>query len=337
MTLVLVLFLLQDTPVILEPKAPVPRDARHVVTRGFQDADFAGLVGLERIETLRVEPGLDTFGSNAITDKAIGEIVTLKTLRHLDLRHSPRLTAEGLARLKALPSLEVLDLGDCRMTDEGLKALSDLSGLTSLDVSGFRQGVTDAGLASVARLGRLQSLRVGMTHSDPAAVTDRGLESLSKLGDLRTLDLAGFGKITDEGIAHLSKLARLARLSLLNCSNVTDAGLRHLSSLRELSELNLWGVRISDKGLTPLTTLPLTALDLMGHGGLTDEGMPALEELSGLTRLSIIHGDRVTDAGLESLSKIPRLQFLDLRWGERVTEEGIRRLQVARPGLKIAR
>ncbi len=80
---------------------------------------------------------------------------------------------------------------------------------------------TDATLEPVARLERLQWLRL-----DRTAVTDLGLLHLRGMSSLSRLDVCGT-HVTDAGIAQLKGLVKLKQLELYG-TEVTDAGVREL-------------------------------------------------------------------------------------------------------------
>ncbi|MBI1319337.1 MAG: c-type cytochrome [Candidatus Hydrogenedens sp.] len=92
-------------------------------------------------------------------------------------------------------------------TDEHLALLAPLAGhITWLDLSGT--GVTDAGLAQLAALGRLTSL-----HLERTGISDAGLAHLKGLQHLEYLNLYGT-KVTGAGVEQLAELKQLRRLYL---------------------------------------------------------------------------------------------------------------------------
>jgi hypothetical protein len=82
-------------------------------------------------------------------------------------------------------------------------------------------------------------------------ITDVALASLSKVGSLESLGLY-YGKFTDKGLEHLSGLPKLKSLAIPNCRTFTDAGLEHLSKLSHLEHLDLRRGSFSDAGLERL-------------------------------------------------------------------------------------
>ena len=120
------------------------------------------------------------------------------------LRLSRWTTDEGMwllvRRFPAVVSLEMQ--GD--LTDKGLKAVSNLTGLTSLDVSCITPwcyGVTNKGLRALSSFTGLTSLNLRGCNG----VTDKGLQALSSLTGLTSLNLFGCSGVTDKGVAALRR------------------------------------------------------------------------------------------------------------------------------------
>src|SRR5262249_27033644 len=113
--------------------------------------------------------------------------------------------------------------------------------LSRLDLS--NTGITDAGLAHLKGLPELSWLDLSKTQ-----VTDNGLVHLKGL-PLWDLELYRT-KVTDAGLVHLKGM-RLTDLSLSGTS-VTDVGLRHLRGLENLCTVNLFGTKVSKKGIDEL-------------------------------------------------------------------------------------
>ena len=102
-------------------------------------------------------------------------------------------TDAGMVYLKALTSLEDLDLSHTKLTDAGLEHLKGLTKLRWLGLGGTK--VTDAGLVHLKGLTKLQWVGLAETK-----VTDAGLEHLKKLTNLQSLYL-GESRVTKEGVA----------------------------------------------------------------------------------------------------------------------------------------
>jgi len=102
-------------------------------------------------------------------------------------------------------------------------------------------------------------------------VTDAGLAHLSRLNRLEQLGLDGT-KVSDDGLVHLRGLSQLRWLGLAR-TQVTKAGLADLESLPQLESLELGGKEVTDAWLFSLERLPhLRELHLVGTK-ITHEGV----------------------------------------------------------------
>lgn len=135
----------------------------------------------------------------------------------------------------------------------------------------------------------------------------------------------------------VSTLAQGANYLSANFVNVRAFEPRLLAELGGISQqvvhLRLSGQPVSNTDLTYLASLKnLTRLNL-DHTRLTDEGLGTLAALPNLEQLNL-YGTAVTDKGLDVLARYPNLKVVYL-WQTQTSPEGIRRLQQARPNLKI--
>ncbi|MBI5757171.1 MAG: protein kinase [Planctomycetales bacterium] len=135
--------------------------------------------------------------------------------------------------------------------------------IKGIDLAGIK-GVGDADLKEIAKVSRLQDLRLSNTqisdaglrdlrrHSelhwlyiDHIQLTDSGLETLAELKELESLHLAANTRITDAGLKHLARLQKLSWLDISD-TEVSGAGLEHLEALTELRALFLRGSKVTD-------------------------------------------------------------------------------------------
>lgn len=101
-------------------------------------------------------------------------------------------------------------------TDASLKDLEPVAGkIVALDLA--KTKITDAGIATIARMTALREL-----HLENTAVTDAGAAQLKTLANLEYLNLYGT-KVTDKTLTELAGLAKLKALYLWQ-SGVTKAG-----------------------------------------------------------------------------------------------------------------
>ncbi len=132
----------------------------------------------------------------------------IKTAKDAGAQVSPLTATSPLVRVDFLTGVSAC-------TDEKLAALLPLApNIAQLDLG--RTSVTDAGLATVAKLPLLVRLDLRNTK-----VTDKGLESLTALKKLQSLNLYG-SEVTDAGLAVLSKMKSLQKIFVFQ-TKVTEA------------------------------------------------------------------------------------------------------------------
>lgn len=156
------------------------------------DADIASLTSLQRLQTLILDGA-------AIGDGAVRHLKDLPQLATLHLKQT-RVTGTGFR--EATFPLRKLMLKECPLTNQGLAAISQLSGLRELGLDH-----TAVGDPQLARLGKLKSLKtLWLSKTD---VTDAGLQSLRNCASLATVYVHG-APVTSAGRRQLHE-------SLPNC------------------------------------------------------------------------------------------------------------------------
>jgi hypothetical protein len=125
------------------------------------------------------------------------------------LRLSPKTTDEGMWLLvRRFPAVESVAMKYCGCSDEGLRAVSTCTALTSLNLS-YCTLVTDEGLRAVSTCTVLTSLNLSCSN-----VTNEGLLAVSRLTGLTSLNLHLCRKITDEGVEALRREASASDLHI---------------------------------------------------------------------------------------------------------------------------
>jgi len=235
-------------------------------------------------------------------------------------------TLKGLVPLlRAFPNPDIGIHHPSNITDQGLKHLLDVDGLTGFSLSGLK--VSDEGVRRLRQLTRLVSLSFNYIP-----VTDATVELLVSSGKCRYLVLLN----TAASRASVPIVAKNADLEYLDWGPalLTDNDLQKLSALKKLQLLIISGPKISNEGLRHLQALPiLNSLGLRECGSINDS---AFDHLRDLKKLTVLHLDQVkiTDAALEKVRTLPRLQVLNLVQTE-VTAAGVAKLRAALPKLKV--
>jgi uncharacterized protein (TIGR02996 family) len=248
-------------------------------------------------------------------------------LRELDLELGFLKPADipVLANAPTLRSLTWLNLPGNDIGEAGVQALvtgPSLRGLRSLHLGPRSRPLEPIGdrcvnvLGTYSRIERLEELRLSNQ-----GITDAGVASLARCSHLRhlqTLALDDNPNISEQGMLALAgspHLTGLSKLSLQRCRSFRDEAVRALltapwaPALRELglsrggSVLGEW---ITDAGVEALAASPAVArlcrLDLEGHR-ITDRGATALEASPYLTALGCLNL-RLTDVGAEMQKRL---------------------------------
>uniref|UniRef100_A0A5B6ZCA3 Putative F-box/LRR-repeat protein 3 n=2 Tax=Davidia involucrata TaxID=16924 RepID=A0A5B6ZCA3_DAVIN len=238
--------------------------------------------------------------------------------------------------------LEELDLTDNEIDDEGLKAISRCSKLSSLKL-GICLNINDEGLTHIgmccSRLIELDLYRsAGITDSSILAIahgctgleminiayckdiTDSSLISLSKCSKLNSFESRGCPLITSLGLAAIAVGCKhLTKLDIKKCYNINDAGMIPLAHFSQnLRQINLSYTSVTDVGLLSLASIScLQSMTILHLNGLTPSGLAAsLLACGGLTKVKL-------QASFKSL--LPQLLFQHLeargcvfQWREKV-------------------
>lgn len=167
------------------------------------DLAIAHLAKSESLEVLRIESVVRVNGSGfEAFAKTKGKANTLREI-HASMTH---LAVPGFKHLKAIPSLEVLDVSNSQLTDVQLNELRGASNISRLNASNNR--LSAAGMPIFATMRRLQFL-----------------------------DLRNMATIDDSSLAVLSKDKKLKWLNVLQ-TNCTQQGLQTFAKLQKQCELN---------------------------------------------------------------------------------------------------
>lgn len=256
----------------------------------------------------------------------------LKLLKHIPMLDSllisnTSVTDAGLSELKALRRLNTLTINGpiahSRLTDSGVKQLSDISTLTQLYLSEVR--VTDEGMTSVAKLHNLEKLSIRA-----AEVTDACIKHISTLQKLKVLAVGGLG-ITDEGMRTISELPALEDLGVSE-SSISDHGLDLFRRLPKLTSLHVRSDQFSERAIGRLKGMLALKILSIGGASINDTSLADLAGLPSLESLDISYNPGISDAGLKHLLPLKKLASLGLHHTS-ITNDGLPWL-TALPNLK---
>jgi Leucine-rich repeat (LRR) protein len=255
------------------------------------------------LEYLELNANYSALGSDDWSADAwdLGLLTKLKVLK-ISTAHA--LTNKHMAGVRHMHELEHLTVTGCpNVTDfcflEGLSNLRHLQVSNTFDWSMLKHvqldsfSATEFDLEQLLYLGtqrRLQFLRIDQGRGDIINRVDPGPVLASLMPhwtNLRVLDLFFCTQLIDT--SGFTLCAGLNCLKLDFCKLIDDHKLEHLlRSFPCLEILSLKFTRVSDKGLCYLPT-SVRDLALRGCEAVTDNAMPFLRLLKGLTSLDISH------------------------------------------------
>ncbi len=243
-----------------------------------------------------------------------------------------KMVQREVSNVSSLPAGEVVVTGirfpsDVQDIDTSFAKLSGLSQLTSLHLDHAIR-ISDANAAILANFKNIEYL-----HMVVKGLTEAGLAELAKLPKLQTLFLDMKGQhITDKELPRLLALTRLKEFYIFT-SDIDDPTYRRLLAMPSLATLVIFGGQVTDRVIADLDKNPrLTGIGLC-HCALTSDGIRSLAKLRHVIFLQLV-GSPCSDADLEHLAALTNLRNLSLRQ-TKVTAAGVAALQKALPNCKI--
>lgn len=258
-----------------------------------------------------------TIGSSFLTDNHLQHIAQTSHLRNL-------------RRLK-------VDFAQSLITSIGIQAISGLSQLTHLSLSGISI-LDNTAMSYLKNMNNLTSFTLynypdfmgwGLRHIDPAALIDTisGMpdlqelvipgtrindEQLKKLLNLKLIKLEiTDGEITETGIRDIanSKLSNTLKILTLNRCSITNAGFQILTEMKNLDGLELKGNQISViPDLSSFQNLKILALS---NNQIDDNGLQGIESGQNLKELDLSRNP-ISDIYIRMITKLPELIRLNL-------------------------
>lgn len=197
------------------------------------------------------------------------------------------------AKSNAAGEVVQLKIGSPQFGDADCRKLSCMLQLESLDLSGT--GITDDGLAELAKLPALTTLKLAGT-----AVTDQGLAVLATASALRELSLTRCS-LKQLTVAGVGQLTSLKSLNLMDTPVGDDSG-EALARLVNLEQLYIGRTRISSDILSRLTDLP--SIQLLNVAGVAVNEASDMRALGRLPTLELLYLDRaeLNDAAFGELT-----------------------------------
>lgn len=212
------------------------------------------------LKHLAVLPGLSILriGSTDLSNDGIPFMASLVALQKLDLDCEKPLKVESLAPLAGIKKLKSLTLGSSA-TDPLVSSLRALTTLETLDLT--RAPISDDAMDGVAALKGLKEL---ILYRCPN-LTDYGMTKLVTLRGLLKFDV-GYTRLTDSGFKTLSmKISDVEELNVAS-SGMSDSGLAGLENMRKITRLTVHVRTCTDLGtgyIRRVSGLKLISIDQM--------------------------------------------------------------------------
>ncbi len=147
-----------------------------------------------------------------------------------------------------IPDLWNLSLRVANLTDDHSAELSDVEGLTSLDLT-MSEVVTDISKRTLSRLTKLSPLNL-----DATSVTDAGLALLAGHPAMSRLSIS-WKAVTDAGSAAGGQVSNLTSLGI-NDTTITGAGFADLAGVTMLREMGMMNAPVTNAGIAHLAEIP---------------------------------------------------------------------------------
>lgn len=193
---------------------------------------------LNRLESLKLRGGDDDAEDSADVEASLALASRLRQLGKVELGNC-RVTKQGLASLESLPRLRELIFQDAKLTPGDFSAIGNLPQLTRVS---FYGEFTDEYFVSLTHLPELEELVLS------GSSTPLSLRSLGHLKKLKILDLSGVG-LNGMGVVAINELPSLEWLDV-SSSPLGDADLDRLDACQSLIGLNIEQTSVSGPGLT---------------------------------------------------------------------------------------
>lgn len=219
-----------------------------------------------------------------IDEKDVAAIVKLPNLRTLRLAINT-MSDETLSLLAAQTQLRELQLRDTPVSDAQFASLlEDMNSLVRLALRRVN-GVTNAGLAAIKELPRLEVLSL-----IEMGISDQGLATLASLEQLRSLDVRRCAGLTSDNLSRLIAMRQLREVKL-GGATVDDAALKTVLAIPSLVSLTVEDATITANGLAGIAVGSLAdrlrAIALVRCYGVNDDALSVLRNLRHIESLSV--------------------------------------------------
>ena len=250
------------------------------------------------------------------------KLLSKMSIREFSILDSSLITANGIKHLSKIKGLKTLTIGDMPSTPAYLEAIAKCQTLETLELS--RLDLKNHDFEVLQKIKTLKKLEINSCENvevdhlfkikglknfsiDGLPSTPSCLDAIAQCSALETLRLGNFD-LAKHDLGVLRKIKTLKNLEVHSCEN---AGMKQLAKIKGLRNLIIRYI--------PSTPSYLDGIDQC----------PTLETLE-LSSLNLKNYD------FEVLQKIKTLKKLEVRFCKNVDKVSLKRLQKARPKLKIS-
>lgn len=241
-----------------------------------------------------------TTAAPEMSDALLGSVANLPERREEIeeiLAGGSQVSDQGLKVLTALPNLRTLDVQGTKVTNEGVASIAKITSLESLRFTG--QQLKDDGAAELANMPNLRKLYI-----DNVVLSPTGWAAIGRIPSLEVLHI-GHSSISDAAMPLLCEAQNLKEL-MLHHSPVSDVGISYIGKLPNLQKLEIAACSIGGEGLLKAQTgSGLSQLKSLGVWGcrLNERGGQAIAQMKNLEDLNLGNNPTIQDVHLIAILK----------------------------------
>ncbi|MCA8997056.1 MAG: leucine-rich repeat domain-containing protein [Planctomycetaceae bacterium] len=252
----------------------------------------------------------DATPTHQRTNEQLQELGALKTsldkLEVLDLTQS-QVNDEGTDVLSRFASCRELILNSTLVTSVGLARLPEMPALEVLSLDG---SAVDTGIGVIAK--ECPKLTVLSLRQTP--IGDGVFSGLAEAPQLEVLHIDGNVNLTGNEMDALIKQGKFQSLRELTASN-TQLGLymlRNVEKLKNLEVLNMSNTQMADDIVKGFAQCPNLRVLRLENNQISDQGIQALARLRKLEELNLYGNPAVTDQSFNVLKNLKQLKSLNV-------------------------
>ncbi len=266
-----------------------------------------------------------------IGNEDLGNIVNMKSITHLDISYSRRLSFDLVDSIWKMPNICSVMMSHCDdLQDAAFKSAGNCATLRELDVSDCSMLTGRKWLGGIA--GCIEVFRA----DDCVLLSESPLLSLTRGDSIKELVLSNCIDFTDRCLAELGNSVILETLELRNLVSVTDKGIEKLCGLSTLRTLTLWAVgKLTKRFIQSVSKLPnLKDVCFRGYA-IDDVDIDSISNNLNIESINVIRCLKVTISGIRSMLKYGPTRTLRVSTGVLFSDDDIKKLRLEYPDADI--